>query len=216
MPTTPRARLEQLDLFAEIEAAAKRVFDEAPSIYSTTARGYFQRLDAANAWTARYGNFDGHLRSHAWRPACGSPEGRYGGEDQHRPGVLTADLLCHHYDTECACVGDIVFRGACLHCAWEGEVRDDENTAAEDAHDHAWPGWRDLPIVARRPENQKARPRWIDSVNDAYPAGWLESGGPIRTARGQLGTRHVPNHTGLGGYDLCGAITDPTSSERAS
>jgi hypothetical protein len=213
MTTKPRAGIEQLDLFAEIEAAAaQRAFDEAPSIYSTTARGYFQRLDAAEAWAARHGNFDSHQRAHAWRPACGCPEGRHSAEDEHRPAVLTADLRCQHYDRDCSCVGDIVYRGACLHCDWESEVRADENTAAEDAHDHAWHGWRDLPIVARRPENQKARPRWADAVNDTYPPGWLESGGPIRTARRQLGTRHVPNHTGFGGYDLCGAIVQEQAS----
>jgi hypothetical protein len=213
MPTTPSATAEQLDLFAEIEAEnAQRAFDQAPSIYGTAARGYFQRLDAADAWTATHGHFDSNLRSHAWRPACGSPAGRYAATDAHRPAVLTADLRCHHYDQECACLGGLVYRGGCLHCDWEGDIRADENSAAEDAHDHAWPGWRDLPIVARRPENQKARPRWIEAVTDAYPAGWLESGGPIRTARRQYGTRHVPSHTGFGGYDLCGAIT----AERAS
>lgn len=215
MTTTTRADLEQLDLFAEIEAAdAQRAFDEAPSIYATSARGYFARLEAADAWADRYGHFDSNLRSHAWRAACGSPEGRDAAEADHRPAVLTADLRCHHYHEDCSCVGDLVYRGACLHCGWEGDVRADENTAAEDAHDHAWPGWRDLPIVPRRPENQKARPRWIEAVTAAYPAGWLESGGPIRTTRSPHGTRHVPNHTGFGGYDLCAAIA-ATSSERA-
>jgi uncharacterized protein DUF6349 len=213
MPTTPRAAVEQLDLFAETEAAdEQRAYDEAPSIYGTAVRGYFERLDAADAWVAAHGNFDSNLRSHAWRPARVSPDGRYAAEDAHRPAVLTADLRCHDYDEECSCVGDLVYRGACLHRNWEGDVRADENTAAEDAHDHAWPGWRDLPIVPRRPENQKAQPRSIEAVTDAYPAGRLESGGPIRTARGHYGTRHVPNHTGFGGYDLCGAI----ARERAS
>lgn len=217
MTTTRRTAVEQLDLFADIEAAAtQRAFDEAPSIYGTATRGYFNRLDAADAWTDRHGHFDSNLRSHAWRAACGSPDGRYAAEDQHRPAVLTADLRCHHYHQQCSCVGGLVYRGACLHCDWEGDVQAEENTAAEDAHDHAWPGWRDLPIVPRRPENQKAQPRWIETVTNAYPTGWLESGGPIRTKRGQHGTRHVPNHTGFGGYDLCGGIADTTRSERAS
>ena len=43
-------------------------------------------------------------------------------------------------------------------------------------------------------------------INDVYPDGWLESGGPICTVRGEYGTRHVPDHTGFGGYDLCGLI----------
>jgi hypothetical protein len=213
MPATPRTAAEQLDLFAEIEAAAEqRAFDEAPSIYGTSVRGYFHRLTTAAAWTAAHGHFDSNRRSHAWRPACGFPGGAYAATDTCRPAVLTADLRCDHHDQQCGCVGELVYRGACLHCDWEGEVRAGENTAAEDAHDHAWPGWRDLPIVPRRPENQKARPRWIETVNDVYPTGWLASGGPIRTARQQYGTRHVPNRTGFGGYDLCGAITQKRAS----
>ena len=209
MTTTRRIVVEQLDLFAEIEADAdQRAFDQAPSIYDTATRGYFNRLDDVASWAERHGHFDSNLRSHAWRAACGSPDGRAAAQDDHRPAVLTADLRCHDYDRQCSCVGGLVYRGACLRCDWEGDVRADENTAAEDAHDHAWPGWRELPIVPSRPENQKARPRWIETVTNAYPAGWLESGGPIRTARRKHATRHVPNHTGYGGYDLCGAIAD--------
>lgn len=207
MPALPRAAAEQLDLFAEIEAAdVQRAFDEAPSIYGSTARGYCQRLDDADTWTTTHGHFDSLRRSHAWRAACGSPDQPAASTGTCRPAVLTADLRCSHYEEDCSCVGSLVYRGACLHCDWEGDVRADENTAAEDAHDHAWPGWRDLPIVPRRPENPKARPRWVETVNDAYPAGWLESGGPIRTARAEYGTRHVPNYTGFGGYDLCATI----------
>ena len=213
MPATPRTAVEQLDLFAEADAAAaQRKFDEAPSIYDTSARGYAHRLTAIADWTAQYGSFDSNLRSHAWRPANGSPDNPDAATARCQPAVLTADLRCHHHREDCSCVGDLVYRGACLRCEWEGDVRASENAAAEDAHDHAWPGWRELPIVQRRPENSKARPHWIEQVNDAYPDGWLESGGPIRTARQRYGTRHVPNHTGFGGYDLCGVI----AQERAS
>lgn len=132
-------------------------------------------------------------------------------------GTIPA-LHCDHYDNQCSCVGGGVYRGACLHCTWEGPLRDEENTAAEDAHDHAWPGWRDLPLVPRRPDaavtrkqTSSALRRWIDQVNAVYPTGWLESGGPIRTRRHTVGTRHVPNRTGFGGYDLCGHVTqNPT------
>lgn len=207
MSVTPLATVEQLDLFADIEAAAvQRAFDEASSIYGTDARGYFQRLAAAAMWTTAHGHFDSIHRSHAWHAACGSPDQPAAATATCRPAVLTADLRCSHYDEDCSCVGSLVYRGACLHCDWEGGVRADENTAAEDAHDHAWPGWRDLPIVPRRPENPKAQPRWVETVQDAYPAGWLEAGGPIRTDRAPYGTRHVPNHTGFGSYDLCGTV----------
>jgi hypothetical protein len=207
VPTTPRTAVEQLDLFAELEAATQqRAFDEAPSIYGDTIRGYWRRIAAVTAWTAEHGHFDSNLRSHAWRPACGSPDRPAEAAATCRPAVLTADLRCHHHNEDCHCVGGLVYRGACQHCDWEGEVRDAENGAAEDAHDHAWPGWRELPIVPRRPENQKAQPTWIERVSAVYPIGWLESGGPIRTVRQKYGTRHVPNATGFGGDDLCAAI----------
>ena len=218
------AIIEQLDLFADLDAAAaadaeaerQRIFDQAPSIYGDTARGFFTRMEIADAWAETYGHFDCHRRSHAWRQQGGAGFG-IGRSDRTgvcRPTALTADLRCDHCREECSCVGHLVYRAACLHCPWEGEVRDGENDAAEDAHDHAWPGWRELPLVAKRPEagtskkQTDAMQRWIDAVNDVYPDGWLEAGGPIRTARGHYGTRHVPNATGFGGYDLCGHI-DP-------
>lgn len=83
-----------------------------------------------------------------------------------------------------------------------------ENHAIEDAHDHAWPGWRDLPTVPRIPESGTTKrdrdraAKWIETVNTAYPDGWLEAGGPIRTDRIAPGRRHVPARTPFGGYDL--------------
>jgi hypothetical protein len=48
--------------------------------------------------------------------------------------------------------------------------------------------------------------QWVQHVNVIYPGGWLESGGPVRTSRSAHGTRHIPNGTGFGGYDLCGEV----------
>ena len=209
----------QLDLFADIDAAAaaateaeaQRRFDEARSMFDSNVRGFFARIAAADEWSEEHGHFDCLRRSHAWRAEIGG-----GRSDEPtevcRPITLTADLRCDHYRDECNCVGDLVYRGACLHCDWEGPVRDDHNGAVEDAHDHAWPGWRELPCVPRRPESgtsakqETVMTRWAETVNDVYPDGWLESGGPIRTVRGEYGTRHVPDHTGFSGYDLCGLI----------
>lgn len=119
--------------------------------------------------------------------------------------------------------GDLEYRGACLGCGWVSEtIRDDENGAVEDAMDHCWPGWRDLPIVDKPPDDHgeskaatKQRAAWIKRVGIAYPEGWLESGGPIRTARESMGTRHVPGRTPFGGYDLCGRVNgaEPTPAE---
>ena len=213
-----RLEVEQLDLFAEIEAAEEqRRFNEAPTLFDTGQRGYFARLVAAEQWAEEHGHFDCIRRSHAWRDHFGEARsGRQQPTPTCRPTSLSADLRCDHYDDGCLCVGTLVYRGACLCCQWEGPVREGENQAAEDAHDHAWPRWRELPIVAQVPESgtnakqREAMARWINRVNDRYPHGWLESGGPIRTRRRGYGTRHVPNRTPFGGYDLCGEVLEDT------
>jgi hypothetical protein len=107
----------------------------------------------------------------------------------------------------------MVFRGACRGCDWEGPVQGGENPAAEDACDHAWPGWRDLPPVSRPPSagpgtsaaEREGVARWAEIAGLACSPGWLEAGGPIRTLRGPHETRHVPCRTPFGGYDLAAA-----------
>lgn len=204
----------QLDLFAESEAEERESrFDTAPSIFDMEQRGYFTRLAEFAQWQAEYDNFDSIRRSHAWHESL-----RLGGRvptQQCRPVTLAASLGCGHYGSEfrdCQCVGrgGSVHRGACTGCSWEGPVRGCENRAAEDAQDHSWPGWRDLPVVTRPPEagtskaQQQTMQRWVDATAAAYPAGWLVSGAPILTSRGSaVGTRHVENATPYGGYDMC-------------
>lgn len=96
----------------------------------------------------------------------------------------------------------------CLGCGWLGPQREEENDASEDANDHAWPGWRDLPVVPGPPAHglsraaQRAFARWRDDVDSVYPPGWLEDGGPIRTARSGYAGRHVPAKTPWGGFDM--------------
>ncbi|MFF0770911.1 DUF6349 family protein [Nonomuraea wenchangensis] len=93
-----------------------------------------------------------------------------------------------------------LYRGACLGCDWEGETRPSNGDAVEDAHDHAWPGWRDLPAV-KPPKSNYAR--WLVEVGRAYPPGWLEAGGPIVTVRADSRfSRHLPGKAPGGGYDL--------------
>lgn len=120
-------------------------------------------------------------------------------------------------------------RGACLGCDWKGPARpsdvgEGENAAVEDAHDHAWPGWRDLPFTpdAMRKQHQaamvgstKQQQKWAETwrlkLEEAYPshviaAGFASKGAPIRTRRYGIGSRHVPGYSPFGGYDLCGEI----------
>lgn len=108
------------------------------------------------------------------------------------------------------------YRGACLGCGWVGEPVDDENSAAEDAHDHAWPGWRRLPPVPDPPtpyssprEYDKRKATWLTKVSAVFPPGWIEGGGPIRTVRKPPGNRHVPQRSPGGGYDMACDGEDP-------
>lgn len=137
--------------------------------------------------------------------------------DRHRDGTWEPVPPCGH-DADAEEYPDLFrglkYRGACRKtgCDWEGPARDREGPAVEDGMDHAWPGWRDLPAVPRAPDlggnpnpygkARKTLDAWIAKVNAVYPAGWLEGGGPICTARTGLGTRHVEAATPYGGYDL--------------
>jgi len=187
----------QIDLFEVLEET--KLDAPAPGLFASPARGLAARHSEYELWCAEYGSCGSWLRSRAWTAAF-APDTATA---RCQPTVLTADLRCDgHWREQCSCVGSLLYRGACRHCTWEGESHDDENAAAEDACDHAWPGWRELPTVPAVPAERKARGRWAEHVKALYPPGWLEDGGPIRTARTPPGTRHVPDRTPYGGYDL--------------
>lgn len=200
----------QLDLFTVIEQAKRDA--PAPTLYGSPTRGVAARTAEFTTWCQTYGSFGSYIRSHAWTLGLtcpGSPT------DRCQPTVLNADLrsTCD-CPTSCCCVGDLMYRGACRHCAWEGPAHTRENAAAENACDHAWPGWRELPLVPRVPDERKKRATWVEYVNQLYPPGWLEHGGPIRTERPRGGTRHVPDRTPFGGYDL--AATNTTTPDNTT
>lgn len=133
-----------------------------------------------------------------WAVYIGHPGAGTHGDDfpstapEHRPTILfrVVDEPTWHQ----------LYRGACLGCGWEGETRQHNGEAVEDAHDHAWPAWRDLPAVKLPKSNHS---RWLAEVKRAYPPGWLESGGPIVTIRADSRfSRHAPGRAPGGGYDL--------------
>ncbi|MFF3665430.1 DUF6349 family protein [Microtetraspora malaysiensis] len=131
-----------------------------------------------------------------WCVYIGHPGGELGRRDlvvstapAHQPTVL------HWWGR-----GRKLKRAGCLGCDWESEDLRRERDAVEAAHDHAWPGWRDLPAV-RQPGSNHAR--WLAGVKRAYPDGWLEAGGPIVTVRADSRfSRHEPGKAPGGGYDL--------------
>ena len=65
----------------------------------------------------------------------------------------TATVLCHETGDD---DNHLAYRGACLGCGWISPTvhllwHEGENGAAEDANDHAHPGWRALPLVGPLP-----------------------------------------------------------------
>ncbi|MFC7593569.1 DUF6349 family protein [Nonomuraea antimicrobica] len=87
-------------------------------------------------------------------------------------------------------------------CGHAGPLQEDENRAVEDGCDHAFPGWRSMPVVVHRPHTDKPQPlaRWKEGVRAVYPAEWLDRQGPVRELRHGLGSRHVPGLAPGGGY----------------
>lgn len=203
MRGAPAAQLDMLALLAAEEAG-----DVPRCLYRSRARGVPARQAEWQAWRDRYGNFGSGVVSHAWYVHTTCPEDPTG---RCQATVLHCDLRESHASqtgevSGCDCaetVDAMLYRGACTGCDWEGPERPGENAAAEDAVDHAWPGWRDLPVVPRCPQERNARARWVERVTGLYPAGWLQARGPIRTSRERYGTRHVPGlPSEPHGYDM--------------
>ena len=73
-------------------------------------------------------------------------------------------------------------------------------------HDHAFPGWRQLPILPAKLRGQmgtrKMTPKLEEWLEANYPPEFRVPGAPILTDRGGSGTRHVPEYSPYGGFDL--------------
>jgi hypothetical protein len=105
---------------------------------------------------------------------------------------------------------DDEFRGGCLHCDWEGPAHrgdrwgEADNSAIEDAHDHAFPGWRTLPSITKVkdrweiPRNQRL---W-NQLTALYPAGWVERGAPLLVWSRYHHEPHDPPYRGRPRYEL--------------
>ncbi|MFC4060201.1 DUF6349 family protein [Planomonospora corallina] len=99
------------------------------------------------------------------------------------------------------------------HCGGrdsEGPIRSRENEAVEDGCDHAYPGWRELPVMEKRPYEGAPLRRWEAECRRVYPAGWFDRQGPVRDYRTAGGTRHVPGYAPGGGYCMAVVRREPT------
>ncbi|MEV3853039.1 DUF6349 family protein [Streptomyces sp. NPDC050095] len=144
----------------------------ARQTYYWRTRNHWTRLRADHAcetWHIRHGHPGGAYSDFGHDPT--PPE-------HHSPTLLTRRTYGRDDDQ---------YRGGCLACDWEGEITPVGpehaacNTAVEDAHDHAFPGWRSLPVTTHRAQ-------WWDlpsshllwtQITAGYPRGWVDAGAPL-------------------------------------
>jgi len=198
----------QLDLLALLPTREEQ-HPTPPRLTGCPARGYAAREGAFSEWRQRYGGFDSARVSHGWHAALCEATGPV---TCCQATVLTANLGCGHTGRAgCQCVGGLSYRGSCLHCPWEGPVREDQTQAVGDGLDHAHPGRRNSLTVQplRHEPSPKQRRRWNEEVDKLY--GDRPEGYPIITERTALGTRAVPGRSPWSGYDVpaCTAHTTP-------
>lgn len=118
--------------------------------------------------------------------------------DRHRPRLISERIPCE-------CVGDYLHLIVCDTCELHW-ISADENHVVEQWHDHAFPGWRDLPTLPAKLRGTmgttKMTPRLEEWFQTNYPAHLRTTGAPILTDRTNNGTRHVPAYSPYGGFDL--------------
>ena len=211
-PNQPAFDFEEL---AREEARARLdEWDGAPLRFTT---GYYPpaQLDAAfEHWCFLNGHFDSIDRSHMWHRYTWNRDDVAFGE--HSIAVFTASLR-----VERGAEGPTVSptQAICEPCQWH-RICGDESEAVEAWHDHAIPGWRELPVMPAEIRVRddkgltKLARKWLEVH---YPENMKVPGAPIITERTPNATRHVPGGSPWGGYDLSStALTDPRSPELAA
>lgn len=210
---------EQLafDIEGMLHAAAAEATPDwtgAPLHFTTT---YYPpaELDAAfEHWRFLYVHDKTHVNPRMWHRSITVAESNALAE--HAFVLYTTDLRCEPWKYAdkhdgCTCLGELMYQAICEPCEWNG-ITDSENEAVEMWHDHALPGWRELPIVPSRLQMMdkdglsKAAKTWI---GEHYPKSMQVPGAPIITERRPYGTRHVPGRSPWGGYDLSHTAVDP-------
>ncbi|RQN02025.1 hypothetical protein EHW97_14820 [Aeromicrobium camelliae] len=198
-----------LDALIREEALARAgQWTGAPLTYTTD---YYapELLDAAfERYQLENGQLGSLRTSHMWAPAIAVTVTAAAGHTAH---IYTADCRCDEPDHDHGpdFPDDLMYQAICPPCSWH-HIAANENAAVEAWHDHALPGWRNLPVVPRRVAQlddtratRQRRDRW---VAEHYPEHWQRPGYPILTERGKWGTRHVSGRSPFGGYDLTGSV----------
>lgn len=104
----------------------------------------------------------------------------------------------------CQCVGASLTQIICRECSWHHIGTEGECVKAW--HDHAFPGWRDLPILPEQLRGKmggtKMTPKLEEWFEANYPPALRVPGAPIITERSKYGTRAVIGYSPFGGYDI--------------
>lgn len=130
----------------------------------------------------------------------------------HRLCILQTDLRCRcrfpYLVAEwekigpCFCVGDLLYQANCPDCSWH-YIAANELDAVIAWHDHAWPGWRNLPALPAKLRGKMGTstmtPKLEAWFEENYPPEFRIPGAPILTDRNG---RHVPGYSPFGGFDI--------------
>lgn len=201
------------DLIHEEHVAALPEWTGIPLGRLVTDYHHPDELDAGwRRWTEINGNFNCIFLSRMWHRSHTNPHTKIGA---HSIDQFDVDLRCaagaHGWRTtddkpgrRCQCVGNITTQLICAVCSWHHIGT--EHEAVEAWHDHAFPGWRNLPVLPAKLRGTmggtKMTPKLEEWFEDNYPAQFRIPGAPILTERGKYGTRHVIGYSPYGGYDL--------------
>ena len=199
-------------------AIVETPWEGVPLTYVTDFYPVADLLAAFDRYTTEHGHFGCVARSHMWHSFYPSDPIVFGG---HELVILTASADCRQVDHDHSASplpGDLMYQAICEPCVWH-VILNDENSAVEAWHDHAMPGWRDLPLLPERlaqfrtPGQRAAAAAWVEAN---YDDAWQRPGVPVRTARAQGMTRHVAGRSPFGGYDLsAGDVTQAGRQPRA-
>lgn len=154
-------------------------------------------------------------RSHMWNRSLG--QGGAAAFEDHALERFSAEL---RPDKHAIGPGDLMYLAVCEPCGWH-DINDTENAVVEAWHDHAVPGWRELPVVPAqvRVRDEKGLTKFAKTwIAKHYPKHMQVPGAPIITERANAGTRHVGGYSPWGGYDLSSTALDrpPPTSPAAS
>lgn len=192
---------ELFDLEAQERARiAETPWAGAPLTYTTD---YYSPADleaATERYRAQHGEFGCIPRSHMWFRSGTNPPLVIEGHELH---VFNADGRCdidEHTHAAGELPGASMTQAICPRCTWHHIGND----AVIAWHDHAMPGWRDLPSYDHNVDRSSRRSlaaleRWARAT---YPPAWQFPGAPVRTQRQPHGTRAVPGYSPWGGYDI--------------